>query len=168
MQHCVLLLVKEVFRIELLSYWVFRLIYSYWQFCQHSVCFIAFYRFFWRCESDDGSTTLATLKGPSVMSTHTHKPSGHRILPRLSSRAPLRHNLPAQNSLRGTRLLVIIPDLQCYKPDDTKQYPVLLVSGRYSYQTKTLVLGVLLRFLAFFFLYPCSWYLLKKLKNCFI
>ncbi|XP_026773433.2 protein FAM149A isoform X2 [Pangasianodon hypophthalmus] len=63
------------------------------------------------CDSDDGSTILTTLKTPSGMSTHSHKPSGQRILPRLSGRALLRHNFPAQSSLRGTRLSTVAEDL---------------------------------------------------------
>lgn len=78
-----------------------------------------------RCDSDDGSTTLTTLKAPSGISTHTHKPSGQRILPRISGRTLLRHNFQGQSSLRGTRLLVILRFTHLYgltKPDDTKQH----------------------------------------------
>ncbi|XP_053486696.1 protein FAM149A [Ictalurus furcatus] len=63
------------------------------------------------CDSDDGSTTLATLKAQSGMSTHSHKPSGQRILPKLNGRALLCHNFPAQSSLRGTRLSTVAEDL---------------------------------------------------------
>ncbi|KAK3535921.1 hypothetical protein QTP70_021220 [Hemibagrus guttatus] len=63
------------------------------------------------CDSDDRSTTLTTLKAPNGISTHSHKPSGQRILPRLSGRALLRHNFPAQSSLRGTRLSTVAEDL---------------------------------------------------------
>ncbi|XP_060782942.1 protein FAM149A [Neoarius graeffei] len=63
------------------------------------------------CDSDDGSTTLATLKAPSGMSTHSHKPSSQRILPRLSGRAHLRHSFPAQSSLRVTRLSTVAENL---------------------------------------------------------
>ncbi|XP_058253933.1 protein FAM149A isoform X2 [Hemibagrus wyckioides] len=62
-------------------------------------------------DSDDGSTTLTTLKAPSGISTHSHKPSGQRILPRLAGRALLRHSFPAQSSLRGTRLSTVTEDL---------------------------------------------------------
>ncbi|GAA6096520.1 protein FAM149A isoform X1 [Tachysurus ichikawai] len=63
------------------------------------------------CDSDDGSTTLTTLKAPSGISTHTHKPSGQRILPRISGRTLLRHNFQGQSSLRGTRLSTVTEDL---------------------------------------------------------
>ncbi|XP_053361287.1 protein FAM149A [Clarias gariepinus] len=63
------------------------------------------------CDSDDGSTTLTTLKAPSGISISSHKPSGRRILPRLSGRTVLRQNFPAQSSLRGTRLSTVAEDL---------------------------------------------------------
>ncbi|XP_060741108.1 protein FAM149A isoform X2 [Tachysurus vachellii] len=63
------------------------------------------------CDSDDGSTTLTTLKAPTGISTHSHKPSGQRILPRISGRALLRHNFQGQSSLRGTRLSTVTEDL---------------------------------------------------------